>query len=215
MIYLRDFYRPNPAVTGLAGVFGEVVYGLAYALAVIVGMRVLPERQALMEAACGYLVRLRARFRVLVPKLLSGEVVRARAARASVGDGEEDASGERVVRRRRLVLPRGRGWLLRLAEGNGGSTATQLAALFLEPEHAALIAGSPRAQRLLRPLFRGLAIELPCVPALPRRARARRVVERRPSAAERRAALWYPNVEGKPIDLYGASRAMEAAAKKA
>jgi hypothetical protein len=36
----------------------------------------------------------------------------------------------------------------------------------------------------------------------------------RPSVAERKAELWYPNAEGKPIDLWKESRLIERDAQK-
>ncbi|MCX7384960.1 MAG: hypothetical protein NT133_26875, partial [Alphaproteobacteria bacterium] len=104
----------------------------------------------------------------------------------------------------RLGLPNRKLWLASEIGWWGRGFCVQIQYLFNEPETAALIAGSPQAQRLLRPFCRMLGIEVPCIPPLPKRPRKPRpkpVKPRRLTRTEHEAILWYPNSEGKPMKL--------------
>lgn len=86
------------------------------------------------------------------------------------------------------------------------------------PEVTEFLAAVPRAARHLRPICHILGIAPPQLPALPPRKRAPRppapkapatepqaakphARPRRPTRAELKALLWYPNSEGKPMNL--------------
>ena len=60
-----------------------------------------------------------------------------------------------------LRLPRGWGWLLPLVPADAAAAGSQLSHLLAQPELAELIAGAPTLGRILRPLARMLAIDLP------------------------------------------------------
>ena len=60
-----------------------------------------------------------------------------------------------------LRLPRGWGWLLPLVPADAAAAGSQLSHLLAQPEMAELIAGAPTLGRILRPLARMLAIDLP------------------------------------------------------
>ncbi len=57
------------------------------------------------------------------------------------------------------VLPCGFGWLVKLAAHEAAGLGLQLRAVLEQPEMAALLAASPQAARVLRPLCRMLAVE--------------------------------------------------------
>ncbi len=71
-------------------------------------------------------------------------------------------------------LPRRFGWLAQAGGSEAVCRGLQLQAVLTSPEMAALLAASPQAVRLVRPLCRALAVELPGVSG-PGAPRARRV----------------------------------------
>jgi len=66
------------------------------------------------------------------------------------------------------ALSRKFGWLVQAGGHQAASFGTQLNAMLNEPEMIALLADSPQAGRVLRPLCRALAVELPGSPERPR-----------------------------------------------
>ena len=70
------------------------------------------------------------------------------------------------------ALPRRFGWLVQAGGHQAASFGSQLQTVLNAPEMIALLAASPQAGRMLRPLCRALAVELPCVQAKPREAAA-------------------------------------------
>ena len=66
-----------------------------------------------------------------------------------------------------LALPRGRGWLAQALGHDGRGMASQLHHLLARPEAAALLAATPQARRLLRPICHMLGIA-PVALQLPR-----------------------------------------------
>lgn len=72
---------------------------------------------------------------------------------------------------RLLRLPRRFGWLVRAGGYRAAGFGSQLQAALQTPEMAALLAASPEAGRILRPLCRALAFELPGLPPRPKAAR--------------------------------------------
>ena len=77
------------------------------------------------------------------------------------------ACGERT-------LPRRFGWLVRAGGHRAAGYGTQLQAVLDAPEMADLLAASAQARRILRPLCRALAVELPGIPVTPREAAGER-----------------------------------------
>jgi hypothetical protein len=84
---------------------------------------------------------------------------------------------ERKARRKPAVsLPRTFGWLLRTGKHHAAGYGSQLRAQLETPEMVELLAVSPQAVRILRPLCRALAVELPWVnpPRKPREKKPRK-----------------------------------------
>ena len=107
---------------------------------------------------CSRLGRIAARFAAVAARVGSGTLraVPRRAERRPAGGssaGARPASSSAGQQ-----LPRGFGWLVRLAPG-GAVHGSQLQHLLADPEMAALIAAAPQVGRLLRPLCRMLAVE--------------------------------------------------------
>ncbi len=106
-----------------------------------------PRRFPLILPLCLWLERTTARFARLMRKLESG-TLRPRQPRPN-----RESSGKRP-----LALPRQRAWLLADLKHEGAYYALRLEALLAEPDIAALIATTPQAQRLLRPLCHILGV---------------------------------------------------------
>lgn len=108
----------------------------------------------------------------------------------------------------RFRLPSRYGWLASEIGWAGRGVAKQIAFMLNQPDTAALIAASPQAQRILRPLCHTLGLTVTAVPPLPKRVRAKRVADARavrtkPRAPrltrkEREAVLWHPKLGGRP-----------------
>jgi hypothetical protein len=79
------------------------------------------------------------------------------------------------------TLPRRFGWLVRMGGHLAAGYGSQLSAALQTAEMAALLEASPQAVRILRPLCRALAIEMPVFADKPRTPRPKR--PRTPSAA--------------------------------
>ena len=77
-------------------------------------------------------------------------------------------------------LPRKFGWMVQAGGYRAVGYGLQLQAVLAMPEMAALLAASPQAVRILRPLCRGLAIELPWVRGETPKPRARKPRTPRP-----------------------------------
>ena len=105
----------------------------------------------------------------------------------------------------RLSFSRKRNWLGAIFGWQCRHLTSHLENLLSEPGLAARLAQTPQASRLLRPLCRMLHITLPWLAPLPPRKRQPRPPAARkpraPTRAELRKILWYPNSEGKPMDL--------------
>ncbi len=202
---IAPIHRPSlPAGTH------EVAFRFAWAIAGLIeatgrAFNVHPKPPMPGLLLWGYLLRLRNRFLKLWPRLLAGAVPRVRKPRKVVEVAE---GGETPVRAKpRLCLPRRRGWLADEIGSFGRNFGGHVELLLNDPEVARLIAASPQALRLLRPLCHALNLHTPALPALPRRQRAKRPVKARPEKVprltrkEREAILWYPNSEGTPMKL--------------
>ena len=86
-----------------------------------------------------------------------------------------------------VALPRRFGWLAQAGLHQAAAFGAQLQELLNAPEMAGLLAASPEAGRILRPLCRALAVDLPGTVAEPRKAATERdgqaLRRRRPRAA--------------------------------
>ncbi len=89
-------------------------------------------------------------------------------------------AGRAARRRPELVLPRRFGWLVQAGRHQAACYGSQLQHLLAEPDMVALLEASPQARRVLRPLCRSLAIELPWTVPPARTERIRRLRARRP-----------------------------------
>ncbi len=66
--------------------------------------------------------------------------------------------GQKICRKPAARLPRRFGWLVRLAGSEAACFGSQLQTVMNTPEMVALLAASPQAKRILRPLCRALAL---------------------------------------------------------
>ena len=71
------------------------------------------------------------------------------------------ALGQRMRTAPGLAMPRRFGWLVQAGGHQAAGFGSQLQAVLNSEEMSALLAASPQAGRLLRPLCRALAVELP------------------------------------------------------
>ena len=71
-------------------------------------------------------------------------------------------------RTRAVAFPRKFGWLVIAGKHQAAAFGTQLQAVLNTPEMVELLEASPQAVRVLRPLCRALAVELPGSPERPR-----------------------------------------------
>ena len=79
-----------------------------------------------------------------------------------------------------LLMPRKFGWLLAAGEHHAGYFTSQIHALLATPEMTALLEAAPQAKRMLRPLCRALAVDLPWVVTPPRTPKPRQPRKPRP-----------------------------------
>ncbi len=78
-------------------------------------------------------------------------------------------------------LPRRWGWLVRAAGSEAACFGMQLQTVLTKPEMTALLAASAQARRIMRPLCRALALEVPMVATQPMAdCGARKLRKRRP-----------------------------------
>lgn len=161
------------AAPALAVGLGEILLALGAVIA-----RVFlkdPRHVALITPLWSYLSRTVQRFRRVMAHVAAG-TLRQPVPRNSAPTGHR-AGGVRVP------LPRARHWLVTHLRHEGAVHALYLERLLNQPEAAAIMAGCPQAQRLLRPVCHLLGIRPPCLarPAKPR-------PPRKPAPAPRVAA---------------------------
>ena len=87
-----------------------------------------------------------------------------------------------AIRQANGALPRRFGWLVQAGGHRAASFGSQLQAVLNAPEIGALLAASPQAGRLLRPLCRALAVEMPSSRQTATPGRARPIRRRRTRA---------------------------------
>jgi len=90
------------------------------------------------------------------------------------------APGPRAVRKPGIRMPRRFGWLLEAGQHHAAYFHLQLNDVLNTPEMIALMEAAPQAKRMLRPLCRALAIELPWTVASPRVPQPRKPRKPRP-----------------------------------
>jgi hypothetical protein len=153
-----------PLPTGLSDRLALIIEGLCRAL----GAHATKERSAapLMHLAWVRLRRLSARFAALVAAIRAGRLVPARAARRRTDTAP--ATSPLPDFPQEYALPRGFGWLLRLAPGTA-VFGSQVQHWLEDPELTSLLAEAPQAGRTLRPLCRMLGIRPPPALRAPRR----------------------------------------------
>ncbi len=89
-------------------------------------------------------------------------------------------AGPRAPSQQAVRMPRKFGWLLDAGKHNAAYFTNQLNDLLTTPEMVALLEAAPQAKRMLRPLCRALAVELPWTVAAPRPPRPRKPRAPRP-----------------------------------
>ena len=76
---------------------------------------------------------------------------------------------QHVHRKQAVALPRRFGWLVQAGGYQAAGFGSQLQTVLNAPEMTELLAASPQARRILRPLCRALAVEVPGVSGAPRK----------------------------------------------
>ena len=155
-------------------------FGLIIAcLVALVSRRLLrePRLALLIVPLCTRLRRAARRFERLMARLAAGTPLKPHPSGAptSASPGAPTSASPRPGGPHQTVLPTGRGWLIRVLGYEAAGYASQLQALLAEPAAAELLAATPKAGRILRPLSRMLAIG--AFTLRPRPARAAPVAE--------------------------------------
>ena len=103
---------------------------------------------------------------------------------------EAGQTRSRGVAGRGPALPRTFGWMVKAGKYQAVAYRSQLEHLLrTEPEMAAMLEASPQARRVMRPLLRALAIELPWTVTPPRAPRLRKSRKPRPKPETFKIAL--------------------------
>jgi hypothetical protein len=152
-----DHPAPRPAPDTVAAALRMVLAGLMAAL----GGLGLEAVQAVALYRRVSLVALR------IERMLA----RFRAGRLLRVIGRAGRSGA-IRGRANCTLPQRFGWLVRSGGYRAAGFGSQLQTVLAMPDMADLLAASPQAVRLLRPLCRALAVELPVFADAPRRVAA-------------------------------------------
>jgi len=163
---------PAPSAPDITASLRLILRGILAAL----GMWRLEPRRAVVlynriSGTFGQIERLLARFR-------AGRLWRLKP-RATAQRRSERVPG------RGDALPRRFGWLMQAGGHQAMGFGLQLQTVLHTPEMVELLAASPQAGRLLRPLCRALAVEVPWVHTAPkpRAERAKRIRKPRPKPA--------------------------------
>ncbi len=118
----------------------------------------------------------------LLARFLAGKLQPAvpRVATSGQSAPEPSAPEPSAARQAYLLMPRKSGWLLDAGKHHAAYFTHQLHALLSTPEMAALLEAAPQAKRMLRPLCRALAVDLPWAVTPPRTPRPRQPRAPRP-----------------------------------
>jgi hypothetical protein len=106
--------------------------------------------------------RIAGRIERMMVRYRAGRLRRAMERKARLGG---------AIRKANCTLPRRFGWLVMAGGHRAAGFGAQIDALLRTPEMAELLAAAPQAARILRPLCRALAVEMPGVSAAPRKSR--------------------------------------------
>ena len=177
-----------PEPTTLAGRLGAIMGGIGAKI----GAHLAANRhlEPVLALVYHYLRRAAPRLERLIARWKAGKLTpRRRPTRPAPNPAEA------TPRAPKPRLPSRNGWLVRLVQPTAQHIG-QLQAMVASPEMAELLAAAPQAGRILRPLFRMFATELPDILRLPPCPRAPRPPRPPPAvqpvtARERRAWLNY------------------------
>jgi hypothetical protein len=114
---------------------------------------VVPERQF---ATCRWTSAIFRKIDELLVRYQAGKLRRCITLRAVT-------LGRKVVNKPEIRMPRRWGWLLLTGKHHAAYHGLQIQAVLARPEMVELLEFSPQAKRILRPLCRALAVELPWV----------------------------------------------------
>jgi hypothetical protein len=112
---------------------------------------VAPERQVVTANWCGAIFR---RFDELLARYRAGKLRRCLVQRVV-------PPGRKIINKPAVRMPRKWAWLVLTGKHHAVAYGAQLQDVLNAPEMAALLEVSPQARRILRPLCRALAVELP------------------------------------------------------
>lgn len=166
-----DLAAAAPAIGARLGGILRALYGLVAA-----GLLHHPRHVGLIIPLCRYITRTHQRVASVLARAAAGTLRPSRRR------------PERRTGRAPTVLPRRRAWLVHTLRHHAAGYASQLNHLLNEPQASAILAATPQAQRVLRPLCHLLGIQPDAMrkPPAPHRARPGRPP--RPPANGRAAA---------------------------
>jgi hypothetical protein len=148
------------ASPGLAETFGLIIGGLCKAAAV--RMCADPSVRPPLLLIHAWLKRLVQRFAALIARVEAGTLRPPRP-------GRHRAPAKNPPGKPRPRWPQNFAWLIKMLPYEAACFGSQLQHQFSQPEMMALLEAAPQAGRLLRPLCRMLAVELPPALRLPPR----------------------------------------------
>ncbi len=134
------------------------------------GLGVAAERQMV---TANWVSAIFQRFDALLLRYQAGKLRRVLSPRVLT-------TGRKAAKQPESRMPRRFGWLVRSGAHHAAAYGTQVQHVLSGPEMAELLATSPQAMRILRPLLRALAVELPWTVDKPRTPRQRRPRKPRP-----------------------------------
>jgi hypothetical protein len=135
----------TPATTDVAAALRMVLRGL---LAALGGFGLEAAQAVVFYRRIG---GIGARIERMLARFRAGRLRRVTGRAGRVG----------AIRKPNCTLPTRFGWLVKAGGHRAAVFGTQIEAVLREPEMAALLAASPQAVRVLRPLCRALAVGLP------------------------------------------------------
>ncbi len=157
----------SPAET-VAATWRTVVFGLMMA----VGLWAID--RALVPLVCQRVSQIKQRIERMILRFQAGKLWRMQPRAAAV-------QAKRASRAKPAFrLPRDYGWLLKAGTHRAAFYTLQLQTLLSTPEMAAMLETSAQARRVLRPLCRALAVDVPWAVRRPRAERPRKPRTPRP-----------------------------------
>lgn len=144
---------------------------------------------ALLDYAFGRLLRMQHAFNALVLRAMAGKVTVRRAPRAAERVPGDEPAARNPRAKPAFVLPRVRGWMLRIVEADRHwltAAAADLRAMCAAPTVAPLLEQHPALRRMLRSMHVMLSPE--AYPAELRRPHEPAVIRQRPQRVKRPSA---------------------------